>query len=57
MKKYIWVTFRKEGIRHAALDDPNLATGDEYDVDTHRHIFVKVYIEVFMMIEILNPTI
>jgi len=54
MKKYIWVTFRKEGIHKypAALDDPKLATGDEYDVSflgyPHRHIFhFKVYIEVF----------
>ena len=32
--KMIWVTFRKEG-RHkypAALEDPKLKTGDEYDV-------------------------
>lgn len=41
----IWVTFRKEGIHKypAALDDPKLATGDEYDVSflgyPHRHIF------------------
>ena len=54
MKKYIWVTFRKEGLHKypAALDDPKLATGDEYDVSflgyVHRHIFhFKVYIEVF----------
>ena len=33
-KKMIWVTFRKEGIHcyPAAATDPNLATGDEYDV-------------------------
>jgi hypothetical protein len=33
-KRMIWVTFRKEGIHKypAALDDPALATGDEYDV-------------------------
>ena len=50
----IWVTFSKEGIHKypAALDDPNLATGDEYDVKflgyLHRHIFhFKVWIEVF----------
>ena len=50
----IWVTFRKEGIHKypAALDDPKLATGDEYDVSflgyPHRHIFhFKVAIEVF----------
>ena len=50
----IWVTFQKEGIHKypAALTDPNLATGDEYDVSflgyPHRHIFhFKVSIEVF----------
>ncbi len=43
--KMIWVTFRKEGIHcyPAALTDPNLATGDKYDVsflgNPHRHIF------------------
>ena len=52
--KMIWVTFRKEGNHKypAALDDPKLATGDEYDVsflgNPHRHIFhFKVAIEVF----------
>jgi hypothetical protein len=52
-KKFIWVTFQKEGIHKypAALDDPNLATGDEYDVSflgyPHRHMFhFKVWIEV-----------
>ena len=32
--KMIWVTFQKEGMHKypAALTDPNLATGDEYDV-------------------------
>ena len=52
--KMIWVTLRKEGIHKypAALDDPKLATGDEYDVSflgyPHRHIFhFKVGIEVF----------
>ena len=51
---YIWVTFQKEGIHKypAALDDPKLATGDEYDVSflgyPHRHIFhFRVAIEVF----------
>ena len=46
MKKLsIYVTFQKEGIHKypAALTDPNLATGDEYDVSflgyPHRHIF------------------
>jgi len=43
--KMIWVTFRKEGIHKytAAATDPNLSTGDEYDVyllaNEHRHIF------------------
>ena len=43
--KMIWVTFQKEGMHKypAALDDPKLATGDEYDVSflgyPHRHIF------------------
>jgi len=43
--KMIWVTFRKEGTHKypAALTDPTLATGDEYDVSflgyPHRHIF------------------
>ena len=53
-KRMIWVTFQKEGIHKypAALDDPSLATGDEYDVSflghPHRHIFhFKVAIEVF----------
>jgi len=51
--KFIWVTFQKEGIHKypAALTDPSLATGDEYDVSflgyPHRHIFhFKVWIEV-----------
>ena len=54
MNKMIWITFQKEGIHKypAALTDPNLATGDEYDVSflgyPHRHIFhFKVSIEVF----------
>jgi len=53
-KKMIWVTFQKEGLHKypAALDDPNLATGDEYDVSflgyVHRHIFkFRISIEVF----------
>lgn len=52
-EKMIWVTFRKEGIHKypAALTDPALATGDEYDVSflgyPHRHIFhFKVWIAV-----------
>lgn len=51
--KMIWVTFRKEGIHcyPAALEDPNLKTGDQYDVSflgyPHRHIFhFRVYISV-----------
>jgi hypothetical protein len=51
--KMIWVTFSKEGMHKypAALTDPNLATGDEYDVSflgyPHRHIFhFKVWISV-----------
>ena len=49
----IWVTFQKEGIHKypAALTDPNLATGDEYDVSflgyPHRHTFhFRVHISV-----------
>ncbi len=51
--KMIWVTFRKEGTHKypAALTDPSLATGDEYDVSflgyPHRHIFhFRVWISV-----------
>lgn len=51
--KMIWVTFQKEGMHKypAALTDPSLATGDEYDVSflgyPHRHIFhFKVWIGV-----------
>ena len=51
--KMIWITFRKEGLHKypAALDDPKLATGDEYDVSflgyPHRHTFhFKVQIQV-----------
>ena len=51
--KFIFVTFQKEGMHRypAALTDPNLATGDEYDVSflgyPHRHIFhFKVWISV-----------
>ena len=50
----IWVTFAKEGIHKypAALEDPKLATGDEYDVSflgyPHRHTFhFRVQIEVY----------
>jgi hypothetical protein len=51
--RWIWVTFSREGIHKypAALTDPKLATGDEYDVSflghPHRHIFnFKVWITV-----------
>lgn len=50
----IWVTFLKEGIHKypTAATDPNLATGDEYDVsflaNPHRHIFhFRVWLDVF----------
>ena len=53
-ERKIWVTFRKEGIHKypAAATDPNLATGDEYDVSflasPHRHVFhFRVWIDVF----------
>ena len=54
VKKSIFVRFQKEGIHKypAALTDPNLATGDQYDVSflgyPHRHMFhFEVDIEVF----------
>ena len=53
-KKLIWVTFQQEAIHRypAALTDPKLKTGDEYDVSflghPHRHVFhFRVAIEVF----------
>lgn len=53
-QRQIWVTWQKEGIHKypAALTDPALATGDEYDVSflgyPHRHIFhFRVWIDVF----------
>ena len=53
-KRMIYINFQKEGIHKypAALEDPNLKTGDEYDVSflgyPHRHIFhINVGIEVF----------
>ena len=53
-RSMIWVKFEREGIHKypAALEDPKLATGDEYDVSflgyPHRHIFhFRVAIEVF----------
>jgi hypothetical protein len=52
-KKWIWVTFQKEGIHKypEALTDSLLSTDDEYDVRflgyPHRHIFhFKVWISV-----------
>ena len=53
-QRQIWITFRKEGIHKypAALTDPMLANGDEYDVSflgyPHRHIFhFRVWIDVW----------
>ena len=53
-QRQIWVTFQKEGIHKypAALTDPALVTGDEYDVSflgyPHRHIFhFRVWIDVW----------
>ena len=53
-QRTIFVTFQKEGIHcyPAAATDPQLATGDEYDVSflgtPHRHIFhFRVGIDVF----------
>ena len=53
-RRMIWVTFKREGIHSypAAATDPNLCTGDEYDVsflaNPHRHIFhFTVGIQVF----------
>ena len=52
--RMIFVQFQKEGIHKypAALTDPQLATGDEYDVSflgyPHRHIFhFRVWIDVW----------
>lgn len=52
--RFIWVSFQKEGIHKypAALTDPALATGDQYDVSflgyPHRHIFhFRVEIQVW----------
>jgi hypothetical protein len=53
-QRQIWVTFRREGIHMypAAATDPQLATGDKYDVSflgyPHRHIFhFRVSIDVW----------
>jgi hypothetical protein len=52
--RMIWVTFQREGIHcyPAAATDPQLATGDQYDVSflasPHRHIFhFRIAISVF----------
>ena len=52
-KRMIWVKFAREGIHKypAALEDPALKTGDEYDVSflgyPHRHMFhFQVWISV-----------
>ena len=52
--RQIWITFQREGVHKypAALDDPKLATNDEFDVSflghPHRHIFhFRVSIDVF----------
>ena len=54
VKKLIWVTFQQEALHRypAALTDPKLKTGDEYDVSflghPHRHVFhFRVAIQVF----------
>jgi hypothetical protein len=53
-QRQIWITFQKEGVHcyPAAATDPQLATGDEYDVSflasPHRHMFhFRVSIDVF----------
>jgi hypothetical protein len=53
-QRQIWVTFSREGIHQypAALTDPQLATGDYYDVSflgyPHRHIFhFRIGIDVY----------
>jgi hypothetical protein len=52
--RMIWITFQREGIHcyPAAATDPQLATGDQYDVSflasPHRHIFhFRIAISVF----------
>jgi hypothetical protein len=53
-QRQIWVSFQREGIHcyPAAATDPQLATGDQYDVSflasPHRHIFhFRIAISVF----------
>lgn len=59
-KRMIWVKFQKEGIHKypAALEDPKLKTGDEYDVSflgyPHRHIF---HFQVWIGVEHLDREI
>lgn len=50
-KRMIWVTFKKEGIHKypAALDDPSLATGDEYDVS-----FWVIPIDTYFILELVS---
>ena len=59
-KRWIWVTFTREGIHKypEAATDPLLATGDEYDVSflasPHRHIF---HFKIFITVEHSNRAI
>jgi hypothetical protein len=53
-QRQIWVTFQREGVHcyPAAATDPQLATGDRYDVSflasPHRHIFhFRIGIDVY----------
>ena len=53
-QRQVWITFQREGIHcyPAAATDPQLATGDQYDVSflasPHRHIFhFRVSIDVY----------
>ena len=52
--KFIWVTFRKEGIHKypAALDDPKLATGDWEDIHTDISFILKYPLKFSTMTEI-----
>ena len=59
-KRWIWVTFTREGIHKypEAATDPLLATGDEYDVSflasPHRHI---KHFKIFITVEHSNRAI
>ena len=48
VQRSIWVTFKKEGIHKypAALEDPKLVTGDEYDVS-----FLGYPIDIFFILK------